>query len=132
MSKANEATARRWFETIWNQKRADLIEEFTTPDGVSHTESGDVHSADEFRQLHAQFISAFPDLLLTVEETVADDTNVVVRWRATGTHTGHGMGKPATGKPISFRGMTWIKFRDGKMAEGFDSWNLGGLMQRLE
>lgn len=63
---------------------------------------------------------------------MADDTNVVVRWRATGTHAGEGFGKPPTGKPISFRGMTWIRFRDGVMIEGFDSWNLGGLMQSLQ
>ncbi|HEY8505179.1 MAG TPA: ester cyclase [Gemmataceae bacterium] len=80
---------------------------------------------------HTPFLAAFPDLRVTVEGTVGEGDNVVVRWLATGTHTGEGLGLPPTGKHISIRGMTWIRFENGKMAEGWDCWNLGGLMQTL-
>lgn len=132
MSHPHVETARRWFEQIWNQRRTDLIESFVSEESVSHMEGGDVASADEFRAMHQQFTAAFPDLQVTVEETVADDDNVVVRWRATGTHHGDGLGLKATGRPISIRGMTWLKFRDGKFVEGWDSWNQGALFESLK
>jgi hypothetical protein len=27
--------------------------------------------------------------------------------------------------------MTWLEFKDGGIARGWDSWNLGGLLQSL-
>jgi hypothetical protein len=34
--------------------------------------------------------------------------------------------------PVSFRGMTWPEFKDGRSVRGWDSWNLGGLLQTLQ
>jgi steroid delta-isomerase-like uncharacterized protein len=82
-------------------------------------------------QVHAPLLAAFPDLAVTLEGVVAEDDQVVVRWRATGTHTGNSMALPAMGRNISFRGMTWIRYREGKMVEGWGSWNLLGLIQAL-
>jgi hypothetical protein len=45
---------------------------------------------------------------------------------------GDGLSVPATGKPVRFRGITWMRFRGGKIAEGWDAWNAGGLMQQLQ
>ena len=45
--------------------------------------------------------------------TAADGDHVVVRWRVRGTHLGAGLGMPATGRPVNFRGMTWLIFKDG-------------------
>jgi predicted ester cyclase len=42
------------------------------------------------------FLPAFPDLRIAVEGTVAEGDEVVVRWSATGTHLGDGLGFPAT------------------------------------
>jgi hypothetical protein len=27
--------------------------------------------------------------------------------------------------------MTWIRYREGKMVEGWDAWDLSGLLQKL-
>ena len=27
--------------------------------------------------------------------------------------------------------MTWLRFADGKLVEGWDQWNMGGVMQLL-
>src|SRR5262249_51971218 len=80
---------------------------------------------------HAVFLSAFPDLQITVEGTVAEGDEVVVRWSVQATHVGDGLGLPATGRAVSFRGMTWIRYRNGKMIEGWDCWNQAGLIQSL-
>jgi steroid delta-isomerase-like uncharacterized protein len=130
---SNVALARRWFDEVWNQRRPHTIEEMITPGGVSHSESGDIHGPQQFREhVYEPLIVAFPDIHITVEDTVTEGDRVVVRWSAHGTHTGAGLGMPATNRKVSFRGMTWIRFRDGKMFEGYDCWNQAGLMHVLQ
>ena len=68
---------------------------------------------------------------ITVEGIVGEGDDVVARWVFTGTHRGDALGFPATGRPVSFRGMTWIRFSGGKMVEGWDCWNQTGLIQSL-
>jgi steroid delta-isomerase-like uncharacterized protein len=123
---------RRWFDEVWNERRSDIIQEFLRPDSICYSEGSVLRGVDDFRdKVHTVFLSAFPDFRVTVEGTVTEGDVVVVRWSFTGTHTGDGFGIPPTGKQVTARGMTWIRFENGKMVEGYDCWNLGGLMQSL-
>jgi steroid delta-isomerase-like uncharacterized protein len=133
MTNPSVTVARRWFEEVWNQKRTETIHELLTEESVCQSEAGILKGPGPFReQVHAPFLHAFPDLQVTVEGTVAEGDQVVVRWRATGTHTGEGMGLAPTGRRVSFRGMTWIRCREGKMMEGWDCWNQTGLFRALQ
>ena len=132
MPDENVALARRWFEEVWNQRRTDVIDELLTDASVCHTDSGPLRGGAEFKQkVHSAFLSAFPDLRMDVEGTVAEGDVVAVRWSISGTHGGDGLGFPATGRRVSFRGMSWIRYSGGKMAEGWDCWNQAGLFQSL-
>jgi steroid delta-isomerase-like uncharacterized protein len=84
-----------------------------------------------FLDFHARLVQAVPDLAVVVEEALSEGDCVVVRWLASGTHDGPFEGKPATGLPVQFRGMTWILYQDGKMVEGWDAWDVGGLTNKL-
>ena len=127
----NVALARRWFEEVWNQRRTEVVHELLLPDSVGHLEGGDVVGPEPFLAVHAGLVQTLPDLRVHVEDTVAQGDQVVVRWSASGTHVGKGMGCEPTGARLKFRGMTWLRFRDGKMVEGWDAWDLDGLMQKL-
>lgn len=133
MRPSNAALARRWFEEVWNERRTEIIDELVTAESVCYSEAGELRGKEAFMQLvHGPFVTAFPDLRVEVQE-VADAGDVaVVRWTAAATHTGDLPGMPATGRRISFRGLTWIRYRDGKMVEGFDCWNQAGLFQALQ
>jgi steroid delta-isomerase-like uncharacterized protein len=129
----NVELARRWFDEVWNQKRTDTIRELIAPDGECQSEGGVLRGPEVFiEQVHTPFLAAFPDLCMDVLGTVAEGDQVVVRWSARGTHSGEGLGFPATGRRVSFRGMTWIRYRDGKMVEGLDCWNHAALIQVLQ
>lgn len=132
MTNPNVALARRWFEEVWNQRRTETVYELLTPESVCQSEVAVLKGPDAFlTDAYTPLLAALPDLTVTVEGTVAEGDQVVVRWHATGTHAGDGMVQPATGRRVSFRGMTWIRYRDGKMMEGWDSWNHHGLMHAL-
>ena len=131
MTRENSALARRWFEDVWNGRRGDLIAELAAPECTGHTASGDLCTRDEFVQVHAGFMASFPDLHVTIESTIAERDEVVVRWTAEGTHAGDAFGLKATGKPILIRGLTWMRVRDGRIVEARDCWNQGGLFAEL-
>jgi steroid delta-isomerase-like uncharacterized protein len=132
MSRENVTLAHRWFEEVWNQRREESIDDLMLPTSVGHMETGDVRGSEEFKAVRAQFLSAIPDLHLVIEETAAEGENVVVRWSARGTHAGDGLGMPPTGSPVEIHGITWLKIRDGYLVEGWDRWNLGGLIAQLQ
>ena len=122
---------RRWFQEVWNDRRDEAITELMAPDAVGHMEGGDAHGPEGFRNIRAMFLQALPDLHITVENVLSDGNQVAVRWRARGTHAGELMGIPATGQKVDFCGTSWINVRDGQLAEGWDTWNLGGLVETL-
>ncbi len=122
MSNSNIQLARRWFEEVWNQRRVETIDELLTPESIGHLESGDVRGVDEFKAKHAEVITTFPDLRVSIDAIVADGDNVVVRWTATANHSGDGAGVDATQSNLCIRGMTWQNYRDGKLIEGWDNW----------
>jgi predicted ester cyclase len=68
---------------------------------------------------------------VVVEDTIAEGDQVAVRWSAAGTHRGEHMGPKATGRRVEFRGISWMRFDDGRVVEGWDSWNLGKLLSEM-
>ena len=132
MNEANQTRSQRWFLEGWNERNLATVDELLDDDCAGHMESGDVNGVDAFKAARADILAMFPDLTFTVEDMVSDADDVVIRWRATGTHAGDGHGLKATRKPVTFSGITWHRYRDGKLVEGWDAWNQGGLMMQLQ
>jgi len=129
MPQTHRDLARRWFEEVWNARSAETVHELMAPGARAHTEGGEVVGPDNFLQTRAALLGAFPDIHVTVEDFVAKGDQAVVRWSAAARHTGHELGIPASGRQVQFRGMTWMTFKDGKIVEGWDAWNLGALLE---
>ena len=131
MAATNAELARRWFEEVWNRRRDAAVSELLAPGALAHMEGAEIVGPEQFLEARAALLDAIPDLRVTVEATIADGDHAVVRWSAQGTHKGDGLGFPASGRRATFRGITWMRFADGRVVEGWDSWNLGQLVQEL-
>lgn len=122
MNAETEVVVRRWFEEVWNQRRTETIFELLTPTSVCYADDGMMVGPREFQdKLHTPFLAAFSELQVIVEAVLSDGDQAVVRWTATGIHTGVGLGFAPTGKSASFRGMTWVRIENGKLKEGWQS-----------
>ena len=86
--------SRRWFAEVWNERRTATIDELLSSEGVGHMETGDLYGIEPFKQVRDEFVAAVPDLVFTIEGIVGEGDDVVVRWLATGTHSGEGLGIP--------------------------------------
>jgi steroid delta-isomerase-like uncharacterized protein len=124
--------AQRWFEELWNQRRPEVIHEMMEPGAVACTEGGLVTGPEVFlEQMYRPLTTTFPDLHVRVEGVVEDGDEAVVRWTASGTQGGAFGPLPASGRTVRFSGMTWFRFRDGRIVEGCDRWNFHGLVNFL-
>jgi steroid delta-isomerase-like uncharacterized protein len=123
--------ARRWFDEVWNERRDASIDELMSPDSHGHVEGQEVTGPAEFRNMMAMFVGALPDLRIEIEDVITEGERAAVRWRALGTHAGEGFGFPATQRAVDIRGTSWFHVTDGKIVKGWDTWNLGGLLESL-
>ena len=70
MTSAPVEVARRWFEEMWNQGRAELIPELLAADAPIHDVGApaDVQRGPEgFRRVYDKLKGAFPDIRLTID-----------------------------------------------------------------
>ncbi len=132
MSASNAELARRWFEEVWNRRREATVGELMHPDAVGHMEGREIRGPSEFLSGRAQLLGAFPDFGVQVDQIIAQGDDVVVRWSAKGTHRGESLGFPASNRSAAFRGITWLRFRGGRIVEGWDAWNQGKMIHDLQ
>lgn len=125
----------RWFEEVWNNRNADAIDEMFAEDGVANGfNDGDgnpLRGPTGFKVLHTQFLSAYPDLKITVEDTVVEGDKIAARCRVTGTHKGGSLGVAPTDQPVEFTGMTIVQVRDGKIVEAWNEFNFMDMYDKL-
>lgn len=73
--------------------------------------------AQALKEVWAILLRAFPDLHLTVEDVIAEGDKIVTRNTVTGTHQGDFMGRPPSGKSLSYNEIFIFRFAGGRVAE---------------
>lgn len=115
----NRRLTRRLIEEVWSEGNVDVIDELCADDYVMYTNQAPepVRGPDEFKELVSRNRTAFPDLEVTVEETIAEGDTVVSRTRNTGTHQGEFMGIEATGADVETQTISITRIEDGTIVE---------------
>jgi len=113
----NKRVAGRAFEEIMNQGNLEVTSELVADDYKLNEPQGLPAGVEGMRMLAKMYRAGFPDLHMTVEDMIGEGDLVAVRWSGTGTHRGEFMGFPPTGQKVQVRGISWLRFRDGKIAE---------------
>jgi steroid delta-isomerase-like uncharacterized protein len=133
-SEENIQLMRRWFEEVWNEGRTQTVRDLFHPDGVARGQraaEAEIHGPEEFVKFVQEIRGAFPDIKIKVEDVFGADDKVVLRWSAIMTHTGDGLGLPASGRTVRSQGITVARIVDGKIVEGWDSWDQLGMLEQI-
>jgi predicted ester cyclase len=72
------------------------------------------------------------DLRVNVEDTIAEGDKLCVRWSCTAKHTGDGLGIAPTAVTIHVTGISIIRVAGGKMVEGWQNWDMLGMMEQIK
>lgn len=116
----NKAAVRRFFEEGWNKGDLDEVKAFLADEFLSHNSLGfTIQSSDDYCRGVVAYRRAFPDLVTSVEDVVAEGDRVAARGTDRGTHQGEFMGRGASGRFVT---TTWIeifRMESGKAVEGW-------------
>jgi predicted ester cyclase len=126
---ANVAVARRWSEDVFNGRDFGVLDEILDPAVVHHGGSfPDAHGVEGVKHALAGLLDAFPDIQITVEQTVASGDLVAVRWSGTGTHSGDFMGIAPTGESVTMTGINLYRIECDRIVE---SWSRVNVLDEL-
>jgi steroid delta-isomerase-like uncharacterized protein len=127
----NKDLARRSWEMLVNQQNPDAIDELYTPNFVWHEPDEDIQGPEEARRFLGMYLSAFPDMRVSVEDEIAEGDKVVTRWTIRGTHRGELMGMAPTDEQVEIKGITIHRIEGGRIAEEWERYDNLSVMQQL-
>jgi len=116
----NKELVRRYNEEIWNNRNLEKASEFMSDEFLEE-------SLEHVRQ----FLTAFSDVHLTIEDLIAEGDKVVARLIATATNTGPFGGQPPTGKKVEIRSIRIYRIANNKFIDTWAMQDRLGLMEQL-
>jgi steroid delta-isomerase-like uncharacterized protein len=133
MSQDHDTLLRRWFEEVWTQGREEAIDSLLAEDCIAHGlgEPGvAVRGPAGFKPFWRALREAF-EVRIAVEETISDGERAACRWHGVFLHRAPFLGIAPSGKRVEAGGMSFVRIRDGRIVEGWNNWDLFGLLQQL-
>lgn len=128
----NKSIVRRWIEEGWNKHNLAVIDQVYAPDYVQHEPAPEtVNSSEALKQYVGAYLTAFPDLNLSIEDLIAEGDKVVWRFKSTGHQNGPFMGLPPTGKTGNITGIVIFRLEDSRIVEGWVNIDTLGLLQQI-
>ena len=132
----NKAASRRFHEEVWTKGNLDVIDELFEPDyKVASLPPWRKPGTQGLKEFIADNHRMFKGIVSTVDDQVAEGDKVATRFHATGTHVGDLNGPvglvKATGKQVTWKGISIARYRNGKVIETTGIYDNMDLMQQL-
>jgi steroid delta-isomerase-like uncharacterized protein len=129
-SKTNLDAVHRFYDA-YNNKDAKILDEVIADDYVDHGHQPPGKGVPGAKNDQRDIAEAFQDARFNIDEIIAADDRVVVRWTLYATHTGPFAGLPPTNKKITVGGISLYRLRDGKITETRNQADLFGAFMQL-
>lgn len=128
--------SRRLLEQSFNEGNFDLIDQLVASHAINHdpatpAELRGLSGPEMFKRTVSMYRAAFPDVRITVDDVIAADERVVLRWHSEGTHRGKLAGFAPTGVHGSVTGISIDRWKDGKLVETWVEWDNLGLARQI-
>jgi len=132
----NKVSAKRVFEEVWNKGNLNVLDELMLPTVTIHNLPPELpHGIEGYKQFFKMYRTAFPDLHFTVDDEIAEEDKVAVRWTSTGTHKGPlplVKQLTPTNKKGTITGMTMLRYdAKGKVVETWIEFDELHLLQQI-
>ena len=136
MEQEYENFMHRWFEEVWNRQNEEAIDQMCAEDvvanGLTDAEGNTIRGIEAYKNLFRTFVSAYPNIKITVEDTISEGDKIAARCRVTATHEGEGLGIAPTNQPLEFTGIAMVRLNeDGKIAEAWNEFDFMKMYSQL-
>jgi len=132
---ASEATdlVLRFLKEVFDNKNVDAIDELIDAKAVDRTPwPGYGTDRAEAKRGLSDFITAFPDIHVSVDDVITQGNKVVIRSTMSGTNTGEFMGMPATGKRVvDIGGIDIVEVKGSKLGDHWGYIDTTSMMTQL-
>jgi steroid delta-isomerase-like uncharacterized protein len=129
VNQSNKAVCMRHYNEVLTRKRLEVVDEIYA-DQI-RVGDGPTMLREQFKALANMSMIAFPDLVVTVHDQIAERDRVVSRWTAEGTHLGDFMGHPGTGKKVIVKAIHIHQIVDGRIATLWEEIDMFGLTKQM-
>jgi steroid delta-isomerase-like uncharacterized protein len=133
MSEQNKAVIRRLIDEVWNRRAFDVADELFAPEAIIY-ESGVALPGTgpaAVKQLIGAICAAVPDNRITIDDMIAAEDKVVLRWSSLGTHQGVLQGIAPTNREVAANGIAIYRFADGRVVEEWMNTDQLGILKQL-
>ena len=130
MNGENKALCRRVVDYI-NSRQLDEGAALHAPFYVYQGPGMEFRGPEGWRQLVTTYLNAFPDLVLRIDDIIAEGDKVALRFTAKGTHRGELAGIGGTGRPVTVPCISVMRFANGKIIEEYEAFDNLGLFQSI-
>jgi steroid delta-isomerase-like uncharacterized protein len=127
----NMRIVRRIYEQVFDRHNLEVVDELYTTGFVYHSPGNADCDRDGLKQGFAAYLAAFPDARMTVEDMLAAEDRVAVRFTCRGTHQGQFMGVPPSGKQVTMTAILIHRLAGSKMVEDWEWSDQLGILRQL-
>jgi steroid delta-isomerase-like uncharacterized protein len=86
---------------------------------------------ESVRRSVRRYLTAFPDMQLTLDDVLVQGNRAAFLWTLTGTHRGGLMNIPPSGRPVRVRGTTLLTVEAGKITRNVRIWDMAGMLRAI-
>lgn len=131
IAETNKRVMQRFTAEFLPTGDAALAEQFLSPDVTIYFAGQKQQGRDTYLGLVAANRAAFPDLVWTVDQMVAEGDTVAIRYTMTGTHRGDFAGVAGTGKRVIAQSMAFYRLENGKIVQERAQLDLLAILQQV-
>lgn len=132
MAQDNATVVRRFVDEVITQGDIDSAAQFVCEDVVEQVPfPGQGPGLEGLKDVLRGMRAAFPDLVFSIHEQIAEGDKVASRFEWTGTHKGTFLGVPATGRPVRVWGIVIDRLQAGRIQDTRIIMDIFGLMMQL-
>ena len=121
----------RQFISATNEQNFGAYDELLSDHMVSHFPGGVTLDRGQTEDGERSFAAAFPDIVRTIEDLVAEGDKIVARTSLVGTHQGQFQGIAATGREVRITALAIYRVENGKITESWVEADFLGLMAQI-
>jgi predicted ester cyclase len=131
VTKKNKEIVREFTRVFKNEHHVDGINHLFTSDFQHHFKPHVRPGLEGFKDIGRMMNTAFPDVVVTEEDLIADGDKVVERSSAVATHCAPLMGEQPTNKQVRWTEIHIYRIRDGKIAEHWVEFAMLELLKQI-